>query len=113
MNSGAYSFPKIRHLRKSNDFQRVRQEGQKKHSSNFIIIVLPRSNSLTRLGLTVSRKVGGAVQRNRIKRLIREFFRRNINKLPIGVDISVIAKIGASNINYSQIGEELKFLIEK
>ncbi|OEU77698.1 MAG: ribonuclease P protein component [Desulfuromonadales bacterium C00003107] len=113
MGSGLYSFPKACHLRKSSDFQRVRQGGKRWHSSNFIIVVLHRSNSLTRLGLTVSRKVGGAVQRNRVKRLLREFFRNHINRLPIGVDISIIAKIGAADINYSLICEELRFLVEK
>ncbi len=113
MGNGLYSFPKVRHLRKSSDFQRVRQGGKRRHSSNFIIVVLHRSNSLTRLGLTVSRKVGGAVQRNRVKRLVREFFRNNINELPIGTDISIIAKIGAADINYSRICEELRFLVEK
>jgi ribonuclease P protein component len=113
MGSGLYSFPKVCHLRKSSDFQRVRQGGKRRHSPNFIVVVLHRSNSLTRLGLTVSRKVGGAVQRNRVKRLVREFFRNHLNRLPDGVDISIIAKIGAAETNYDRICEELSFLVEK
>lgn len=113
MGSGLYSFPKACHLRKSSDFQRVRQGGKRRHTSNFIIVVLHRSNSLTRLGLTVSRKVGGAVQRNRVKRLVREFFRNHFHRLPVSVDISIIAKIGAADINYPRICEELRFLVEK
>jgi len=113
MGNGLYSFPKTCHLRKSSDFQRVRQGGKRRHSSNFIVVVLHRSNSLTRLGLTVSRKVGGAVQRNRVKRLIREFFRNYFNELPVSVDISIIAKIGATEVNYALICEELRFLVKK
>ncbi|OEU75453.1 MAG: ribonuclease P protein component [Desulfuromonadales bacterium C00003068] len=113
MGTGLYSFPKERHLRKSSDFQLVRQGGKRRHTPNFIVVVLHRSNSLTRLGLTVSRKVGGAVQRNRVKRLVREFFRNHINRLPVGIDISIIAKKGAAEISYARICEELKFLVEK
>lgn len=113
MGSGLYSFPKERHLRKSSDFQRVRQGGKRRHTPSFIVVILHRSNSLTRLGLTVSRKVGGAVQRNRVKRLVREFFRKHINKLPVGVDISIIAKAGAADIDYAQVCEDLSFLVEE
>jgi ribonuclease P protein component len=113
MGSGTYSFPKERHLRKSIDFQRVRQGGRRRHTPSFIVVTLHRSNSLTRLGLTVSRKVGGAVQRNRVKRLIREFFRNHINGLPVGVDISIIAKVGAADLSYVRVCEELMFLVEK
>lgn len=113
MGSGLYSFPKERHLRKSCDFQRVRQGGKRRHTPSFIVVILHRSNSLTRLGLTVSRKVGGAVQRNRVKRLVREYFRNHINRLPVGIDISIIAKVGAAEINYARVCEELRFLVEK
>ena len=113
MGKGLYSFPKACHLRKTSDFQRVRQGGKRRQSPHFIVVVLDRSNSLTRLGLTVSRKVGGAVQRNRVKRLVREFFRNHFNSLSVGVDISIIAKRGAAEINYTRICEELRFLVEK
>ncbi len=112
MGSGLQAFPKKCHLRKSSDFQRVRHGGKSRHTGHFIIVVLERSNSLTRLGLTVSRKVGGAVQRNRVKRLIREFFRIHLNSLPKGIDISIIAKKNATGMTYARVCDELRFLVD-
>lgn len=112
MGGGLHVFPKRCHLRKSSDFQRVRHAGKRYHTAHFIIVVLERSNSLTRLGLTVSRKVGGAVQRNRVKRLIREFFRLHFSRLPQGIDISVIAKKEATGMDYARVCDELRFLVD-
>ena len=62
-----------------------------------------------RLGLVVSRKVGTAVKRNKIKRWVREWFRR-ASGLPSGVDLVVIAKPGAGERGYAAIWADLAFL---
>lgn len=64
----------------------------------------------TRLGVTASRKVGGAVIRNRVKRLVREFFRTHYPRLPQGVEFSVIAKPGASTLGYRDVCRELEVM---
>jgi ribonuclease P protein component len=58
------------------------------------------------LGLVAGRKVGKAFQRNRIKRLLREFFRRHKESLPPG-DIIIMAKKGAPDLTYAQVRAEL------
>jgi ribonuclease P protein component len=63
-----------------------------------------------RLGITVGKRIGSAVQRNRLKRLIREFFRQNRKVLPGSSDLVITAKEGAAGLNFWQVSEELKGL---
>ncbi len=62
------------------------------------------------MGITVSSKVGGAVQRNRIKRLMREVWRRDRDQLPHGLDLVFIAKKRATNVRYSGLRRQVREL---
>lgn len=104
-------FPSDYRLLVRPDFLRAWDKGQRFHSNHFIVVVMQKNSGPTRLGVTVSKKVGGAVQRNRVKRLLREFFRRNYNKLDSQIDISIIAKKGAANLRYEDVRDELKKLL--
>jgi ribonuclease P protein component len=102
-----YPFSKSQRLRNRRDFQAARENGIKKQTPHFIIFLYPKNGGSSRLGLTVSRKVGGAVRRNRVKRLVREVFRLNYRLLGSSNDISVIAKRGASDIDFVTVYREL------
>jgi ribonuclease P protein component len=68
-------FPPTRRVRRRGEFQRVFQTGRRVHGRYFTVVASPSEAPATRLGIVASRKLGGAVVRNRAKRLIREVFR--------------------------------------
>ncbi len=92
------------------DFQRISKEGAKYRSHHFRVSICPNSLTHRRLGITVGKRIGPAVQRNRLKRLIREFFRQNREVLPGSSDLVITAKEGAAGLNFWQVSEELKGL---
>jgi ribonuclease P protein component len=80
-------------LSHSGDFDRVLRHGRSHAGRELVLHVFPRSTEgSTRLGLSVSRKVGGAVERNRVKRLLREAFMREEERLPAGTDVVLVAR---------------------
>jgi len=106
--SGQEGFPKTARLRKRREFSRLSRSGRKTHSANFVVITQTNDVGETRLGVTVSGKVGNAVVRNRIKRLVREFFRRGRRDLARGIDVLVIARKRAIDLSFSQVVSELE-----
>jgi ribonuclease P protein component len=85
-------FPKASRLLRTRDFERVFEARQSRGDRLLIVYGRPNDLGTTRLGLVVSRKCGGAVRRNRWKRLLREAFRRRRQDLPLAYDLVVIAR---------------------
>jgi ribonuclease P protein component len=94
-------------LRKRQQFLDVFTTGLRKESRNFKCILRKNGSPRQRLGLTVGKRAGNAVTRNRIKRLLREFFRRNKDRLPASIDIVMCAKAGAAKLDYEGVCREL------
>jgi ribonuclease P protein component len=69
------SLPKIFLLRKKSEYDNVYLRGKRVHGENFSLILLPNNLEHNRLGISIHGQLKGAVKRNRIKRIIREFFR--------------------------------------
>ncbi len=105
------TFGKHERIRKRRDYLRVYQNGYRVNSKNFIIILSENRSGVKRLGLTVSKKAGNSIKRNRIKRLLREFFRLNKNKFPPSQDIVIIAKKDIPSLKYQDVCRELENLL--
>ncbi|MGA3083846.1 MAG: ribonuclease P protein component [Thermodesulfobacteriota bacterium] len=105
------SLTKEERILKRSDFIRKSSTVNKRAFPHFLVIIKPNPLGKTRLGLTVGKNIGGAVQRNRIKRLLREFFRRSKDKLPPSRDIIIIALKGSDPLTYHQVFEELNPLL--
>ena len=105
-----YKRMKYGKLRKSWQFQKIYKEGDKYLDNLFILYVLPNNTQENRVGLTVTKKVGISVQRNRIKRVIREVF-RSLKGIAPGNDLVVIARKAAVDLEYSQAQDSLTHLL--
>jgi len=103
-------FPKTARQRKRAEFVNLSRRGVKLQSANFLVVVWAKRQQENRLGITVSGKVGNAVTRNRIKRFIREYFRRHRADLPMESDILVIARRGAAALEGNDIRVEIENL---
>jgi ribonuclease P protein component len=86
-------FPRQRRIRKRREFSSVFDSGQRIHGRFFTFLLLHTTLDRSRLGIVASRKIGGAVQRNRAKRLIREMFRTEVRLSSTGaIDLVVIPR---------------------
>ena len=87
--------PKRRRLSRSAEFERVYRQGRSKGNRFLVLYAFPREDNDTegpRLGLSVGRRVGGAVERTRVKRVLREAFWEEARRLPEGSDYVVVAR---------------------
>jgi ribonuclease P protein component len=96
-----------RRLSRSGEFERVYREGRSHASRHLVVYAFPRADEDTeaRLGVSVGRKVGGAVERNRMKRLLREAFWATAEELREGHDFVIVARPAAGELA-SQGGEQ-------
>ena len=114
---GGERFRRIHRLRSSKDFGRVSREGVRVASRSFVLLVSKQREATgdgqARLGITVSRRVGNAVVRARVKRRIREWFRRHQGRAPMRRDLVVIARPAAAELASSEFELELGNLFQR
>src|SRR5688572_24156379 len=93
--------PRRRRLSRSAEFERVYRQGRSKANRFLVLYAFPREESSKdgpRLGLSVSRRVGGAVDRTRVKRVLREAFWQEAERLPDDSDYVVVARPDAKGL---------------
>jgi ribonuclease P protein component len=105
-----YTLPAQRRLRRKTDFEAVRAQGQRLANGFFSVTLKPNEEKLPRLGLAVSIKTtGSGVERNRIRRAIRESFRLHQHELP-HVDMVVSARTRARGASSGELRAALDLL---
>ena len=96
-------------VKQNGDFRRIYRRGRSAVAGGVVVYCLKNRQGMSRLGVTVSTKLGHAVVRNRVRRRIREIFRLSQGKMKQGYDIIVVARTRAAHADYW----ELKRAFEK
>ncbi|MEB3103237.1 ribonuclease P protein component [Ferviditalea candida] len=101
-------------LVKRDDFNKVYRFGKSVANRQFVLYVMKRRETEAfRLGVSVSKKVGNAVVRNRIKRLIKEIVRANRGKIPEHYDLIIIARKPSAGMEYDQMEKSILHILRK
>ena len=89
-------------LKKNIDFQKVYKSGKSYANKYLVMYVLENGTDITRIGISVSKKVGNSIVRHRLTRLIRESVRLNSDKVLKGYDIVIIARVSLKGKKYAE-----------
>jgi ribonuclease P protein component len=105
---GTLAFPKARRLTRTSEFHHVRKEGGTWRGALMTLAVAnaPTDDSMMRVGIIASRKVGGAVVRNRTRRRLREIVRKRQREIKSGLWIVVILASPAARADYGELEDE-------
>jgi ribonuclease P protein component len=98
-------------LRRTSDVRRVYGEGRSYTHRYVVLVARPNGLDFTRVGVTASRRVGGAVARNRARRLLREAARRLYSRFGCGWDVVLVARAGILEVKEPQVEEALSSLL--
>jgi ribonuclease P protein component len=108
-----FTFSKTSRILNRKDFIRLFETGKRFKNRYFTALFSPGISGNGRLGLTVSKKIGNAVSRNRIKRYVREYYRLNKYKFKYNWDINIIAGSGTGSLKSDQIVSSLRDVFNK
>ena len=100
-------------LKKGADFQRVRALKQSWAHPLLVLYAAPNDLDVTRVGISVSKRIGNAVARNRVKRRIREAVRPLLPNLPRGRDLVFIARAAVSDADFQQLSHAVEALLRR
>ncbi|HEX3901239.1 MAG TPA: ribonuclease P protein component [Polyangia bacterium] len=103
-------FPRAARVRRRPEYLAIQNRGRRLVGPHLLLFALAGSG---RLGVTVSKKVGGAVLRNRVKRWIRDCYRRRRPEFPAGLDLVVVARPPAAGADHQAVCAELTSLARR
>ena len=110
---GQFEFPRRERLTRRKDFQYIFERGDKRVGRAFVIYVARRQGQGRKFGTAVSRKVGRAVVRNRIKRYLREIYRTHRPALRNDVQIVVVARTAAAAMSFDECRAAMQDLFRR
>ena len=96
-------YSRLGRLSREEDFRRVYREGSRRTTALLVLHARPNGTESVRLGLVVSRKFGGAVARNRVRRRMREAVRAEHGRIRIGADVVVVPRRAAAAASYAAL----------
>ena len=94
-------------LNQNKAFVSLYQHGKAIVSPYVVIYVRKNRRTYNRFGVTAGKKVGNSVARNRAKRIIRQAYRENVDKLPVGMDLVIVARAAIGGISSTQLSSYL------
>ncbi len=103
--TGSQRFRPLDRIRRRSEYQAIYDKGRRIPSGHFVLFVMRNAVGRPRLGITMTRRVGGAVRRNRAKRLVREVFRRHKSEWTC-VDVVVNGRPGLDRVSFEQLESE-------
>jgi ribonuclease P protein component len=107
------AFPKRFRLLNNDEFKAVMKQRRRFSSNVLILYFFPNEFEFSRLGVTVGKSAGNAVERNRFKRLVREVFRQNREQLPAGWDFVIIKQKNIKEPTFEDIKQSFLNLAQK
>ena len=110
-NQAVSGMNKEQRLRSSRDFAVVRRDGRSRADRLLVLVSRPNNLDVTRLGFIVSKRVGNAVVRNRVRRRLKEAAR--LSQIEYGWDLVFIARQGASSADYKELSGSVKKLLTR
>ena len=110
---GLYTFPPADRIRKKSEYAAVFSNSRKVADRYFVCYLSSQEQPGSKMGLAVSRKVGKAVTRNRVKRYLREFFRTHRSEMTTPCHFVVVARPAAAAVSYTECVRAMKRLLQR
>ncbi|RVU55745.1 ribonuclease P protein component [Anaerosphaera multitolerans] len=101
------------YLKKNIDFQRVYSARNVNGNKTFTVFYKKNNLNNKRVGFTITKKIGNAVTRNKLKRRLREIYRKNFNELKDGYDYVFVAKKGIDNLSFDELEKSFLHLAKR